>query len=238
MAELNIFGFIGKRYSYLEDRIVGTDTKDVASFLEDNKTAPSLDININSMGGSSFEGIAIYNTIRKFADSRRLQDPNFKIRTTNMAAALSAGSIIFLSGDDRICYLGSHVMIHCCHGEVVGNADDLRAMANSYDVTDSAVAQLYADVCKSKSEKDFLKLMRSETWFDPQSALEVGLCTEMSAHTSPEMSFPFEHGSYRKYIEKFFMPPERKSDANEKPIDRSKEFKLEFENLMLEIGSH
>ena len=63
MVEFNIFGFIGKRYSYLEDRIVGTDTKDVASFLEDNKNAPSLDININSMGGSSFEGIAIYNTI-------------------------------------------------------------------------------------------------------------------------------------------------------------------------------
>lgn len=240
LSELNIFGYIGKRYSWTEDKLVGVNSEDVQQFLLNNATASEINVNINTLGGSTFEGIAIHSLLRQFATQRKSVDPSFKLRTVNLAAALSAGSIIFLAGDERVSLIGSQVMVHCCHGEVAGNANDLRQMADSYDTTDTAVAEMYAATSGKKSAKEFLEIMRNESWFTAESSVELGLSTAVdTGREAPKMDFPFERGSYKQFMADVMLGKKRESKAKVEPViddsaeRRRKEFAFHVELLKL-----
>ena len=74
-------------------------------------------VRINSPGGSADEGIAIYNTLKRYAGG---------VDTINEALAASAASVIFLAGETRTMSAGSRLMIHRALTIEIGNADRMR----------------------------------------------------------------------------------------------------------------
>jgi ATP-dependent Clp protease protease subunit len=124
-------------------------------------------IRINSPGGASDEGIAIYNLLKRYKGG---------VDTVNESLAASAASLIFLAGENRTMATGSRVMIHKAWTIGVGNADSMRKTAETLDSYDRSMIEIYA-LAMDKSEEEIMQLLSEETWYNTQEAIDAKLAT-------------------------------------------------------------
>ncbi|MDI3335873.1 Clp protease ClpP [Defluviimonas aestuarii] len=124
---------------------------------------------INSPGGDMFEGIAIYNLLRKHPA---------KVRVEVMGWAASAASIIAMAGDEIVMGLGTFMMVHNAWGMVIGNRHDMREAADMFDGFDAAIADIY-EARTGLARDDIVKLMDIETFMGPKDAVEKGFADEV-----------------------------------------------------------
>lgn len=128
--------------------------------------ATTIELHLNTPGGDVFDGIAIHNALRQH-----------KARVVAYVDSLAAsiGSVIAMAGDEVVMARYSTMMIHEASGVAIGaNADEMRAMADLLDKTSQNIAQVYADRSGTDIE-DWRNLMRAETWFSAEEAVEFGL---------------------------------------------------------------
>ena len=157
-------------YIYDEIGWMGTTAGKVVDELK-GLAVDTIDVHINSIGGSAFDGIAIYNALRTH-DAR--------IVTQVDSAALSIASVIAQAGDSRIMVSGSQMMIHEAHGLVIGYAEDMRQYADVLDQQSSIIAGIYAErVGDAEQKEHFRELMSSESWFDADETVAAGLADEV-----------------------------------------------------------
>lgn len=134
--------------------------------LGDIKT---LNVYINSPGGDVFEGVAIYNMLKRHK------------ATVNMhvdGLAASIASVIAMAGDTITIPSNAMLMIHNAWVYTGGNAKDLREAADMLDKVDEGpIRQAYLAKAGDKlAEDDLIALMEAETWLTAQEAFDYGLC--------------------------------------------------------------
>lgn len=151
--------------------IVGDDWSDtpitpsaVSEFL---RGKGDVIVNINSPGGSYFDGIAIYNLL--------IAHPH-KITVQVLGDAASAASVIAMAGDEILMGEGAFMMIHNCWGYCVGNRVDLQQSIDLMAEIDGAMANLYATQ-SGKDHSEIVKMMDAETWLNAENAIEQGFAT-------------------------------------------------------------
>lgn len=138
--------------------------------LEELKDCEEITVNINSMGGSVAEGVAIYNQL--------VQHPA-KITTVANGFACSIASLIFMAGDTRIMTNASLLMVHNAWIMTVGNANELRKQADDLEKITQASVNVYMEKT-GLDEATVKELLDNETWLDANEALELGFATEIS----------------------------------------------------------
>jgi ATP-dependent protease ClpP protease subunit len=129
-----------------------------------------ISVHLNSPGGDVFDGIAIMNALR---------DHPAKVTVCVDALAASIASVIAQAGDHVIMGRNSMMMIHNASGFSMGEAADLRKMADLLDQTTANIADVYAQRAGGKSA-DWLALMADETWFGADEAVAAGLADEVA----------------------------------------------------------
>ena len=125
----------------------------------------TLDVRINSVGGQVFEGLAIFNALDRHPA---------KVTTHIDGMAASIASIVALAGDEVRIAENAFMMIHNAHGIQLGNASDMRSMAEILEKLDGSLAATYVGRT-GKSEKVIRAMMDEETWFNAEEALEAGM---------------------------------------------------------------
>jgi ATP-dependent protease ClpP protease subunit len=164
-AELLIFDAIGN-WDELGEVSAKAFARDLAKLPTSVKR---LDIHINSPGGSVSEANGIYS---RLADHR-----SEKIVYIDGLAA-SAATIVAMVGHKIYIRAHATMMIHLPGALAMGNADDMRAVAAALDSHTEAMINVYAK--RTKQPRDEIReLMRAETWFSPQQAVEKGFADEM-----------------------------------------------------------
>lgn len=133
-------------------------------------------VNINSPGGSMFEGVAIYNALKEHKGK-------VKIKVLGMAA--SAASIIAMAGDEVEIAKSAFFMIHNSWVVALGNRHDLMDTAKTLAPFDAAMASIYAEKT-GKDEKEIAKMMDEETWISGELAVEMGFATALLASDAVE----------------------------------------------------
>lgn len=128
-------------------------------------------VNINSPGGSFFEGLAIYNLLREH---------DGKVQVNVLGVAASAASIIAMASDELRVAKAGFLMIHNAWAIALGNRNDMRATADLLEQFDSAMAGVYADR-SGISQAQIAKYMDAETFFDGEKAVELGLADALLA---------------------------------------------------------
>ena len=162
-AEILIYGEIG-----LDWFGEGISAESLVKELAELDVA-TLDVRINSIGGQVFEGLAIFNALDR-------HPANVTTHIDGMAASIA--SIVALAGDTVKIAENAFVMIHNAHGLSMGNASDMRKMAEILEKLDGSLADTY--VAKTgKSEKVIRAMMDEETWFNAAEALEAGMVDEV-----------------------------------------------------------
>ena len=165
-ADLFIYGDIVD-FAWWEDDVSANDIRKKLN----ETSAKTINVHINSLGGDTFTGVAIYNLLRA-------KSKTSKIITYVDAIAASAASIIAMAGDKVIMPSNTLMMIHNCWTWSVGNANELRKTASDMDKIMDAVIQCY--LSKVKIPEDELRtLLDNETYLTAQEALEKGFCDEV-----------------------------------------------------------
>lgn len=164
VAEISIDGEIVSE-SWFESDTSATDFRDSLKALGDVKT---INLSINSPGGSVFDGIAIYNMLKS--------NPA-QVNVIVQGLAGSIASVIAMAGDKLIMNSGSMLMIHNPFTMTMGNAKEMRSMADTLD----QIAESSVDIYNSKTglDKDVIRsVMDAETWLTADEAVEAGWADE------------------------------------------------------------
>lgn len=158
-AELLLYDEIGGFGTYAED------------FLAELKavTAPKLRVKVNSPGGSVFEGVALANALRS-------HPAEVTVQVDGIAASIA--SVIAMAADRVVVQPQAMVMVHDASGVCLGNAQDMQDMAALLDKISDNIADAY--VAKAGGTRDeWRQVMRAETWFNAEEAVEAGLADEV-----------------------------------------------------------
>ena len=159
--EITIFGDIG---DFWWDSI---SAKDVRNVLKDNDEADVI-VNLNSPGGDVFEGIAIYNTLKKHKG-------HVTINVVGWAA--SAASIIAMAGDTINMQTGAMMMIHESWTIAMGNKREISSTMNALETIDASLADIYMTRFKGE-RKEVETFIENETWFTAAETIAIGFADE------------------------------------------------------------
>lgn len=173
-VELYIYGDIeGDGVDWWTGEKIESDTSayHIRKEIEAFGDVRTVELHINSMGGSVFEANAIVNYLRRLkADTIAYVD----------AFACSAASAIACACDMVVMPRNSVMMIHNPWTVAIGNAKELRKAADDLDVLSEAFATVYLDKADGKlDEKRLTKLLDEETYLTAEQAYDLGLCDEI-----------------------------------------------------------
>lgn len=164
MSEIWLYGEVGE--SMWGDGITAKSFIDELNVAEDD----TVTVRINSMGGDVFEAQAMYSAL--------IRSPK-TITTTIDGAALSAASVVAMGGDRIVMAANAQIMIHDPWAFVIGNAKDLRDLAEILDKSKETIAYTYARR-KGVDYESIWDAMTAETWYTAQEALDAGLVDEVT----------------------------------------------------------
>lgn len=141
----------------------------VAEKLAEIPEGEILEVHINSDGGDAFEGTAIYNLLK-----------NAPVKTIGIVDghAFSAATFILAACDKRIMQTGTMLLVHNAWTIAVGNADELRAVADDLDKLMESNRKLLLERCKL-SEEELIALMAEDRMITPEEALEFGFIDQI-----------------------------------------------------------
>lgn len=162
-----------------------------------------IEVGINSYGGEVSEGVAIYNA---------LKNSPAKVVTRCDGFACSAASIVFAAGDERLMNESSLLMIHNAWTSVLGDANEMRKQADDLDKITELSVKAYMKIVKI-DEEELRKLMDSETWIDPNEAVEMGFATGVYSTESDKVSQSIR----RKVVQMIRNPYQLEEDPEKDP---------------------
>lgn len=128
-----------------------------------------IDLSINSPGGSVFDGILIYNLLRRHTA---------KVRVTIDGVAASIASVIAMAGNEIIMPENAFMMLHNPAGAAVGTADDMRDLAEALDKIAASMVGIYA-TRTGLSHEEVGAMMAVETWLDASEAMSLGFADKV-----------------------------------------------------------
>ena len=158
-----------------------------ADFARDLKAIPqnNIVVEINSPGGSVFDGLAIYNMLRGAAQAGKT------VTTKCVALAASIASIIFMAGTKRQIADNAFVMVHNPWTKAAGNAEELRGTADLLDKIGESLVSTYV-ARTGLSEDEVRALLSTDTWMSAEEALAKGFVDEIIAGTPVQASFDLD----------------------------------------------
>ena len=177
-GEIYLYGDVGDEW------FGGVTAKQFADDLKALGAVSDIDLRINSYGGNVFDGLSIY---------RLLVEHKARIVVHVDGVAASIASIIAMAGDEiRIAEAGQ-MMIHNAWGIGIGEASDLRRMADLLDTTTASLRDVY--VARTGMDADEVsRLMDAETWFPASEAVEKGFATTVAENLRIAAKFdPSKH---------------------------------------------
>ena len=143
---------------------------DIRHYARTFPEAP-ITLNIFSPGGSVFDGLVLYDTLRTVAHQGHL------VTTVARGMAASMGSILFLAGDVRL--IGTQAMV-MFHGMAASTGGDIYSMKEDIEFFEKLEARM--DMIIYERTKVTPKLMAKKTkkadwWLDADECIKLKVAT-------------------------------------------------------------
>ena len=160
VAEVYIFDEIGA---------YGISAQEFITEMKEYKDTP-VNLRINCIGGDVFDGMAMYNIIKK---------REAKTTAYIEGIAASMGSVIALAADEVVMAENSLFMIHNAWGGAMGGAEDMRKTASVLEKISGEIASIYKRKTRLSLDR-ITDMMDEETWFNAEEAYELGFVDTIS----------------------------------------------------------
>lgn len=170
-VEVTIYGPISDEVDWESGSINPEYFSNDLKYLLENEEVEKLIIRINSSGGDVFAATAIYS---------RLKEVQVKKIVKIDGWAASAATIIAMAGDEIEIAPNGSIMIHDPLFGLEGyfNAADLEKYIEQLQVIKKSIINAYKTKT-GKSEEELSELMKSETWYTGQEAVDAGFCDRL-----------------------------------------------------------
>ncbi|MDR0770823.1 MAG: Clp protease ClpP [Burkholderiales bacterium] len=161
----------------------GVTAKDFIEALKsvDDGTSP-ITVAIHSNGGSVFDGMVIYNALRRLGG---------RVTARIDGLALSIASVIAVAARKVVMPENAMLMIHNPYGFVVGDSEEMRSAADLFDKARESMVRCYKAKAQNLDESRIVEMMDDETWITARDAVEMGLADEIESpvaiHASASM---------------------------------------------------
>lgn len=160
-ADINIIGVIGW-HVWINKFIYD---------LEEAGELSTIKVRINSIGGSFYDGLPIFNLLKEHPAH---------VTTCNIGYALSMGSVLLLAGDTIEMAENAILMIHRAQGFAWGDAKKFRKQAEILETHENASLMPIYTNRLNKNESEVLELLQDETWYTAKQAKDAGLIDVIS----------------------------------------------------------
>lgn len=165
---------------YIEGQIGGTGKgcftlQDCRAFLDANKDAKEIDVYINSGGGYTVDGYAIYDMLMNFSGV---------VNTYVNGRCGSIATVIFQAGKkgSRVMFPNSEFFVHNpflpAEGAVPMEAKDAKLLAEDLEREETKMAQFYSR-STGKSVETLKPIMDRATTLSPAEAKQLGFIDEI-----------------------------------------------------------
>ncbi|WP_417168744.1 head maturation protease, ClpP-related [Terrihalobacillus insolitus] len=210
-ADIFIYGDI-ERYKFIEEDTTATSFKEDLDSLGDVAT---INLYINSPGGSVFEGIAIHNMLKRH---------KAKVNVYVDALAASIASVIAMAGDAIFMPKNSMLMIHNAWTIALGNAAELRKKADDLDRISNSSKQSYLQKSGDKlTEEKLQEMLDAETWLSADDAFSYGLCDEVLEENQMAASISEElFAKYKNVPESLVKENEQDTSPTKEEMEKRK----------------
>lgn len=150
------------------------------------KETTEIRLHINSPGGEVFETVTILNQLRAH--------PARVVAVVDGLAA-SAASFLAVGADETVMGQNTQLMIHDAWGLCVGNAGDMRDLADLLDRISNNIADVYAAKAGGSTE-DWRTAMLAESWYSADEARHAGLADSVSGE-AVDVNAAFDLSGFR-----------------------------------------
>lgn len=195
----------------------------------------TLRLYINSPGGSVFEGVTIYNILKR-------HKARIIVHVDGLAASIA--SVIAMAGDEIHIPRNAMMMIHNPWTLTWGNAVELRKAADDLDRIGGSMKQTYLDRAGDKlDEPKLTELLDAETWLSAQECYDYGLCdfvgdaNQAAACVSDELFAKYHNVPSDLISSKSHKSTDSEDKANQEYLERIRQSTaLEIQNINSFIG--
>lgn len=163
-AQIDIYGEIGESF-WGESKSASEFKKEIDKLGD----VENITININSQGGSVFDGLAMYSILKRHKAF---------ITTRVDGLAASAASFLIMASNKIIMPENAYLMIHNAWSIAMGNKKDFTKMADTLEKMDETIANIYSEYTGKDIEK-IKEMMEEETWLNGTEAFELGFSNEI-----------------------------------------------------------
>jgi ATP-dependent protease ClpP protease subunit len=158
-GEIQLYGVIGESF-WTE----GITLKQFAKDLKSLGKVSHIDLRINSDGGDVFDGRGMYSLLAE-------HQAKIVVHVDGLAASIA--SLIAMAGDEIRMADGAFMMIHNPWGGAIGDAKEMRRMADLLDSVRDTLVTTYMARTNNKREK-IVAWMDDETWMPADEAKKNG----------------------------------------------------------------
>lgn len=136
-------------------------------FLESEDPEREINVYINTPGGSAYDGLAMYDTIKHVKND---------VSTINVGLAASAGALLLSAGKKgkRFALPNSYTMIHQVLGGVEGQQTDIEITAKHM----LRLREQYAQAIAENSEKPLEEVQKDierDNWMNSKETVDYGI---------------------------------------------------------------
>lgn len=168
-GEIWVYGDITSD-KWSDDDVTPTSIRDA---LDSMGPVGTLNLRINSYGGSVYAGNAIINIIDSFRKKN-----NVTVNAYIEGIAASMGSGIPMVADKIYMAENAMMMLHKPFTIVMGNSNDLQKEIDILQKVENALVKNYMRHFNG-TEDELRDMLADETWLTADEALEYGLCDEV-----------------------------------------------------------
>jgi ATP-dependent protease ClpP protease subunit len=194
---ISIFDYIGD-----DGEGGGVTDKKVAAILRQIGDK-DITVEINSNGGNYFQGVAIYNLLRRHPKAVTVQI---------LGIAASAASVIAMAGDTVEIAHNAEIMIHEAMGLFLGTKSDMAEAVETLQHIDDVMVTTYAARSGRPAEEFAAMILGKDVYFAGQEAIDAGLADTLLEREAvmpvfaETADFPTDKSSLDKFLAKQEMP--------------------------------
>lgn len=170
-VKIDLYGYVGGSQEY-EDGFNETEFAKQFRKIDPTRT---IDISINSFGGSVYTALAIYSLLKTHQG---------KINIRVDGAAMSAATLITSVPNATVTMpLGSMMMIHEVSALAYGSARQIQKTAEDIRKLEENLIEIYTAKC-GKDPKIIREKIEAESYFNAKEAVEFGLADVVDESSS------------------------------------------------------
>lgn len=222
VAQIDIFGQIVSEKLFDEE----TSASSFRDSLKSLGDVSTINLSINSGGGSVWDGVAIYNMLKS-------HKATVNVYVEGLAASIA--SVIAMAGDTITMRSGSMMMVRMPFTIAQGNAEEMRKTADALEKTGNNIVDIYSSRTGISSD-DIRNIMNDETWLSAEEAVEQGWATKLDKKEAVMNSVPKEILGRFSNVPKNVLARVEKKTLSQDRLDLIEREKQTLKLLKDEIG--